>query len=170
MDGIDQSLIEAFNRRRDACKTPEELRKFMKSVKRKPRPRPAPVLGPPAGAAPRAVLEEEPTLSPELVPNGTIYFILDRTANAVKIGFTARLATMRLMDIQLWSANKLEIIHTMPGNQSGGDSVARGIVSEKGLHRRFKVHRMHGEWFRWCPEIAEFVDNHRRQTVSKPRH
>jgi len=62
---------------------------------------------------------------------------------------------VRLKFMQPWCVNTLEIIHTMPGNQYGGDSAT--VVSEAGLHRRFKKHRVRGEWFRWCPEIEEFI-------------
>ena len=29
---------------------------------------------------------------------------------------------------------------------------------EKRLHERFAAHRVNGEWFRWCDEIAAFAD------------
>jgi hypothetical protein len=167
MEGIDPSLIDDFVRRKEACKTPEELRRFLKR-----RPAPIAKTTPVQPPEPRVAPLEEPSVSPELVPKGTIYFILGRTANAVKIGFTAQpfdasgklprpAGHLRLRDIQAWSANKLEIIYTRPGNQFGGDTASGHIVSEKALHRRFKEHLLHGEWFRWCPEIEEYIEKDR---------
>jgi hypothetical protein len=80
---------------------------------------------------------------------GIIYFALDPTAKAVKIGYTEMVRDGdRLKQIQGCSANRIELAHARYGCRA----------SERDLHERFKKHHLHGEWFRWCPEIAEHIE------------
>jgi hypothetical protein len=78
-----------------------------------------------------------------------IYFISDEAREFVKIGYTGSTdANGRLSAIQVGSINQLEIIHTMPGNET----------EEKRLHTLFSKSSERGEWFRINLEIAIFLE------------
>lgn len=75
----------------------------------------------------------------------SVYFIGDN-AGHIKIG-KAISPMRRLSDLQCGQARPLTLIATMPG----------GHAVERRLHRKFKKHRVGGEWFADCPEIQAFI-------------
>jgi len=75
----------------------------------------------------------------------SVYFIGDN-AGHIKIG-KAVSPIRRLSDLQCGQARPLTLIATMPG----------GHAVERRLHRKFKKHRVGGEWFADCPEIQAFI-------------
>lgn len=78
-------------------------------------------------------------------PKSSVYFIGDN-AGHIKIG-KAVSPIRRLSNLQCGHAGPLRLIATIPG----GHSV------ERRLHRKFKKHRVGGEWFADCPEIQAFI-------------
>lgn len=76
---------------------------------------------------------------------GSIYFA--RCGEAVKIGFSARPAH-RLRDLQIGSAEPVELIGWMPGSPA----------VERLLHHRFASLRIRGEWFSAAPSLLRFVE------------
>ena len=73
-----------------------------------------------------------------------IYFIGADALDVVKIGFTAFTVETRLKQLIGASPVELTIVRVIKGDQ----------VTERALHRHFAAHRLHGEWFRWVPEMA----------------
>lgn len=71
---------------------------------------------------------------------GDLYFV--SAGNAVKIGRTTNFKT-RLRFIQAHNHEKVECLLLLEGQG----------WRELDLHKRFKPHRLHGEWFEHCPEI-----------------
>lgn len=82
------------------------------------------------------------------VKTGFVYFV--RGGEFVKIGYASN-AKNRVRDLQVNCPFQLSLIYSMPGT----------FQTEIGLHRRFKAHATSGEWFRWCDEIAEFIESMR---------
>lgn len=76
----------------------------------------------------------------------TIYFI-QSAAGPIKIGRASRLS-FRLRDLQLMSPVPLEVAVAFEGPPK----------LELEYHRRFKPHRLHGEWFSPHPEIINEID------------
>ncbi len=75
---------------------------------------------------------------------GDIYFV--RAGENVKIGFTRNLG-QRLAQMQTFFPFALETLLVMPGS----------LLTERGLHARFKGLRVTGEWFRYTAEIEGFI-------------
>lgn len=75
-----------------------------------------------------------------------IYFVQAGESDPIKIGTTIRL-TVRLGTLQREEGVVLHVLGVMPGGQP----------QEAALHRRFRRHRVHGEWF--CPSepILRFI-------------
>jgi len=70
---------------------------------------------------------------------GVVYFVL--FGDRIKIGFTTSMETrMRVIPHD-------KILATMPGT----------ISTERQMHKRFKEHRVNGEWFTPAPELMEFI-------------
>lgn len=82
---------------------------------------------------------------------GSVYFILDEKARAIKIGFSTNVPE-RLATLQTATANKLELLGTMPGS----------VYDEQRLHGRFR--RIHGEWFAVADDLWDFITNHTQTT------
>jgi hypothetical protein len=78
---------------------------------------------------------------------GSCYFIGALGVNVVKIGYAGHVRN-RLSHMQVNSPVRLELLATAPG----------GLLRERLYHRRFKAHRLHGEWFERCPEIEAEID------------
>jgi hypothetical protein len=79
--------------------------------------------------------------------NFCVYFILCPELNRVKIGYTARNPNQRLEAI---------------ASHNAGTTVPLGLITrepglETRLHARFKMFRIHHEWFAYDEEIARFV-------------
>lgn len=75
-----------------------------------------------------------------------VYFIQPEDGGLIKIG-NAQWPPARLTEFQMGCPLKLKIIAKLPGN----------IRHEKMLHRRFKLHRRHGEWFSPHEELLAFI-------------
>ena len=73
-----------------------------------------------------------------------VYFI--RSGNAVKIGISFE-PRKRLSNMATGNHGKLELLGMMKG----------GGKKEKALHSKFHKHHKKGEWFRWVPEIADYI-------------
>lgn len=77
-----------------------------------------------------------------------IYFVQDKAANHIKIGFTdAPDAGERLKALQTGSPAGLVLLLSIPGKKT----------DEADLHKRFADARTHGEWFRPVPELIQFI-------------
>jgi hypothetical protein len=76
-----------------------------------------------------------------------VYFI--RVTSRVKIGVATNPAS-RMMEMQVGCPWPMTIVGMVPGS----------YPLESELHKRFKVHRLDGEWFRYAPEIKQFVREH----------
>lgn len=80
-------------------------------------------------------------------PEGRIAYFLHGVEGFVKIGFTGDFAR-RALAIQPGCPEPLQLLAYTSG----------GRATEREYHRRFAVHRAHGEWFRRSPAIdAEIV-------------
>jgi hypothetical protein len=76
----------------------------------------------------------------------TIYFI-GSDAGPIKIGMAVR-PHVRLRDLQLAGPSKLTMLATIEGPPS----------LERDYHKRFKAHRLHGEWFQRHPDIMAEIE------------
>lgn len=84
-----------------------------------------------------------------------VYFV-GGDQGAIKIGF-AKSPDDRLREIQVGSPIPLSILALVEG----------GPKLEKGYHRRFAAHRLHGEWFAPHPDILAEIE---RLTPKRPEH
>jgi hypothetical protein len=75
-----------------------------------------------------------------------IYFILDQTHQAIKIGFTQNLK-QRIRGLQWGTLSKLILLGSMEGDRR----------TEERLHVRFAGLHISGEWFRETPELRVFL-------------
>lgn len=72
------------------------------------------------------------------------YFILDKTHNAVKIGYS-RSPIFRFDCFQNSTLNKLKLLKIITGNH------------ERQMHQKFKTYFIRNEWFRYSDEIQVFI-------------
>jgi hypothetical protein len=75
-----------------------------------------------------------------------IYFIQNTRTQAVKIGVSTDPAK-RLRALQTAVPDRLVLLGAMPG----------GRDVEAGLHARFSVNRLGGEWFEWCDALEGLI-------------
>jgi hypothetical protein len=80
--------------------------------------------------------------------SGSVYFALDATSNAVKIGFTTGPVKKRIQEISVGNANKVVLIGNVPGAT---------FDDERRLHERFKHLNIRREWFHYDGELREYV-------------
>lgn len=78
-------------------------------------------------------------------PKSWVYFITD--GEAIKVGW-AKNVERRLWLLQTSHHKPLSVLRTLRGDR----------VLEKQFHRRWKEHRIRGEWFRDAKEIRYFID------------
>lgn len=79
---------------------------------------------------------------------GTIYFVLSKELNRIKIGHTQRRdIDKRIKAIQGQSPSILVLMAIMSG------SVADELI----LHKRFAAYHSHNEWFEASDEILDFI-------------
>lgn len=98
---------------------------------------------PPANAA-----EIVPVLPPKTKRhNGKSYIYFVRSGNAVKIGISCK-PSKRVKSMATGNHGELKLLATIPGNRS----------REKALHRKFKAHRIKGEWFNLDPAILRYIN------------
>ena len=83
-----------------------------------------------------------------LIPNGpSIYLIQGERSGLVKIGYASN-PRVRLAGLQSGSGEIQVILGFLPATKP---------ADEGELHRKFRQHSVHGEWFHPAPEIfAEF--------------
>ena len=84
-----------------------------------------------------------------------VYFILDKSSNAVKIGHTTNLE-IRLMSLRSMNMNKLELIYAIEGD----------VKLELGLHTRFSKDQIKNEWFNYSNDIKAYIKS--RSTLPHP--
>jgi hypothetical protein len=76
-----------------------------------------------------------------------IYFIQGKDTQKIKIGFSDNINN-RIITLQSSSPDKLSLIGFIPGG---------GRIMEKELHKRFKAHCSHGEWFFPSPILLKYI-------------
>jgi hypothetical protein len=74
---------------------------------------------------------------PTRIRNGVVYFILDTTSHAIKIGFCLKNPEKRLAALQTGNSNALRLLGYVYGIES----------HEKFLHKQFSPYHRQGEWF-----------------------
>jgi hypothetical protein len=75
-----------------------------------------------------------------LIRKGDLYFI--RCGDAVKIGRTTNIV-QRLANMQVNNPHEIDCLLLLKGQGK----------EEGRWHKRFKHHRVRGEWFRWAPDL-----------------
>lgn len=81
---------------------------------------------------------------------GYVYFILSPKMKMIKIGWAKRSVEQRLIDLQVGSADKLEIINYFSGT----------LKDERNMHKLFGDFHSHGEWFYECDEIYNYLNRY----------
>lgn len=76
----------------------------------------------------------------------SLYFIRMGKSGPVKIGFSKN-PNKRLESLQISSPERLIIIRVVEGTMWG----------ERAAHRAFQKYRLHGEWFRFRPEMLSWM-------------
>lgn len=76
----------------------------------------------------------------------SVYFILNRRQNAIKIGTTINIAT-RLRVLQTSQSEALELIGAVDGS----------TTAERHIHFVLRRYRIKGEWFTYSPDVQRFV-------------
>lgn len=76
-----------------------------------------------------------------------VYFIQGSLSKRIKIGCTHLSISIRLKRLQTGSGEILSLLGCVPG----------GILVERKIHKRFSVHRLHGEWFLPARRILRFI-------------
>jgi hypothetical protein len=89
----------------------------------------------------------EPDDLADVEGDGHVYFAQSLIGGPIKIG-TAQDPQQRLKELQACCPFPLVFLHVVEG---GGRSL------EQTLHRRFRHHRLHGEWFDACRELLEYI-------------
>jgi hypothetical protein len=74
------------------------------------------------------------------------YFIQGVPLSPVKIGRAIDVAS-RLKSLQTGTPHELRTLLVLNGDR------------EMEMHGRFSKHRIRGEWFHWCDEIRQFIDD-----------
>lgn len=110
----------------------------------------------PPGPTPeiRVVMSEPSNENAPLIPsipkvptdNGWVYFIRAVQTGRIKIGFSLD-PSRRLRELEFGCPEDLELITQIPGS----------FFRERGLHKRFAVHRARGEWFEPAPELLDYI-------------
>jgi|SRR5579872_1282593 len=87
-----------------------------------------------------------------------VYFMKRSSDGAVKIG-VSKDPESRCADLQTGNSSKLKVIAKFPF-----DSRAKAFDWEKYLHRKFRRHRLQGEWFRYgaIQQIRDIVQSDKR--------
>ena len=77
-----------------------------------------------------------------------IYFIKSDSGH-VKIGCSDNDVSQRLLALQCATPFKLTVLKTIPGDYE----------QERLIHKKFKAHRVRGEWFLLTDDILGFMEN-----------
>lgn len=99
--------------------------------------------------------ERTPKQAPTREP--LVYFIQAAPGWPIKIGFTTNM-TKRLRALRGESGLRFEVLAVMEGS----------IKIESGLHRRFRDHRIVGEWFRPIVGLVNFIKQQGRPWREAP--
>ncbi len=75
-----------------------------------------------------------------------VYFVANASRTAVKVGHTGW-PLFRLQQLMNWSPEPLEILAHTPGSR----------LDEAFIHQMFDENRLHSEWFRLTPAMAEIA-------------
>lgn len=75
-----------------------------------------------------------------------IYFVSAETRGDIKIGTTIRLS-QRLKQLEKECGRTLSVLGVLPGS----------YAEEHALHAKFSHLLVDGEWFRWTPELMDFI-------------
>lgn len=78
--------------------------------------------------------------------NSQVYFVQGPPDSPIKIGISIN-PEERLRTFQTASPHRLRILRLEPGGRS----------RELALHRRFRRHRLEGEWFQPVPELLDYI-------------
>lgn len=76
-----------------------------------------------------------------------LYAILSPAAGQVKFG-TSSIPAERMEELQWAHGHPLELLAQVKASRA----------DERRLHNRLAMHRLHGEWFRACPEVMAVVE------------
>lgn len=79
--------------------------------------------------------------------SGNVYFILNASARAIKIGFSGD-PGKRVNTLKTFSPDKLELFASVPGKRS----------HELALHHALVSRRRNGEWFEWDLITHELIE------------
>lgn len=82
-----------------------------------------------------------------------LYFVLCDTTRRIKIG-VANNPMSRFRSIQCGSPTELRIVGLIWGPRT----------NEKKLHRKFREHRVRGEWFDAAPDLIAYIEENGRIT------
>ena len=107
-----------------------------------------------------------------------VYFILDAERNAVKIGKTYNLQSLKRRQVALQMGNPTQLLlvglvechartytHTyyyakeFRGMLKGGHRILGYTDLESTLHERFSTLHIRGEWFRYEGELKQFIQS-----------
>lgn len=89
-----------------------------------------------------------------IIAKGDLYFI--RCGDAVKIGRTVNIVE-RLRTMQTDNHMEVDCLLLLKGQGH----------NEPKWHKRFKAHRLRGEWFRWCQAIKTAIDLERNLNMQR---
>jgi hypothetical protein len=82
----------------------------------------------------------------------TLYFVQAQISKAVKIGTTTFPVCVRLAQLQTGNHEQLEVIMSI-------ESVDPYLESD--LHSLFSKDKIRGEWFRYTPEMRDFIERNK---------
>jgi hypothetical protein len=77
-----------------------------------------------------------------------VYFVQQGAEGPIKIGFSSNIL-LRMERLQTANSEELRLLLRLPGSQ----------VEEHGLHRKFLLSRIRGEWYRPTPDLLAFIQN-----------
>lgn len=92
-----------------------------------------------------------------------VYFILDEKSAAVKIGKSNNIEE-RLSDLQTGNSNLLTVEHFIECK-----SEEHSFELEKKLHKKFEHLHIKGEWFKYDPDLFNYINNESIKFTSKEK-
>lgn len=88
------------------------------------------------------------TYDRQAAKRGVVYFVLDSTTGAVKIGHTADLVgRLSCMEVSA-SDDRLELLIAIPG----------GRHLEQAIQQAFESQHLKGEWYRMSPDLRRLIE------------
>lgn len=98
-------------------------------------------------------LARQHVITAKAIRKGYVYFVLAPEVGRVKIGYSEKPPYNRMIDLQVGSPVKLELIYSIPG----------GPLLEKGIHAKFDSYRLHGEWFEYTDSLKDYICEIKKQ-------